>query len=94
MREGIFVAHTSHTNGQVLDDRTCRLSMNVITVGQGVFKETDHRVNVVFGHFSNVFENESEGFETTVSDVELGCTVLVQDSRDTGEGSTRLRHNS
>lgn len=77
MRQGILITQTGNTNGEMLDDSTCRLSMDVITICQGVFKETDDRVDVVLRHFTDVFEYESECLETTVSDVEFGCTVLV-----------------
>jgi hypothetical protein len=67
--------------------------MDVITIGEGVFEQSDHRVDVVFRHFTNVFKYESEGFETTVSDIEFGCTIFVQDGRDTRERTTCLGDN-
>lgn len=64
--------------------------MNVISVRQGVFEESDDGVDIVFAHLADVFEYESEGFETTVTDVQLGCSVFVKNGRDASEGTTSL----
>lgn len=68
--------------------------MDLVTVDQGVFEEGRHGVDIVFGHLADVFEEEGEGFEDTVLDVEFGDAVLVHQSRQNGEGRTSFSHNT
>ncbi len=56
--QGLFVTETRYADRQVLDDGGSGLTVDVVSVGQGVFQKTDHGVNVVFGHFADVFKNE------------------------------------
>ena len=78
------------SQSDVLDDRTGRLTMNSIPLSKSVLEEPSDGVDVVLGHLSDVLEDERESLEATVSNVEFGSSVLVEDSGDGGEGSTGL----
>jgi hypothetical protein len=86
----ILVSESSGTEGQVLDDGSRRLTMNLVAVGEGVFEAGDDRVDVVLAHLADVLEQERHGLQATVADVELGRAVLVEDGGDAGEGTASL----
>jgi hypothetical protein len=78
----------------MLDDRSARLAMYVVSVRQGVFEQRDDRVDIVFRQFTDVFEYKGERFQTAIADVELGRAVFVEDGGDTGERSTGFSDDS
>lgn len=86
----VFVAHSRTANCQVLDDGGTRLPVNVVAIRHAVFEKTDDRVQVMCRFFTDVFKQERQRFKTTVSDIELGRSVLVEDGRDTSERLTDL----
>ena len=88
--KGFLVSVRRDSQSDVLDDRTGRLTMNSVPLGKSVLEESGDGVDVVLGHLSDVLEDERESFEATVSDVEFGSSVLVEDSGDGGERSTGL----
>lgn len=86
VKHGIFTSKTGNTKGQVLHDDTCRLTMDKITIGERILEHGDNRVNVVRRLRSDILEDERERLQTTRSNIEFGCSVFVQDSRDTCKG--------
>lgn len=60
MEESVFAAETQDSKGNVLDDRSGSLSMDLIAVDKGVFEEWSNGIDVVLCHFTNVFKEERE----------------------------------
>lgn len=90
MQESILVSESSCPEREMLDDRTCCLSVDEVTVGEGVLEASDDRVDVVLAHLADVLEEERHGLEATVADVELRRAILVEDGGNAGERSTGL----
>lgn len=90
----ILVPKSSGPEREMLDDRSGRLAMNEVSVGEGVLEAGDDGVDVVLAHLANVLEEERHGLETTVANVELGRAILVENSGDAGEGSASLGDDS
>lgn len=88
MKQSIFIAKAGCTEGEMLDDAGRSLSMDGISVGEGIFQTRDNTVDIVFAHLSNIFEQERHCLETSVADVQVWCAVLVQDCWYAGEGTT------
>lgn len=86
MEHCVFAAEADDAEGNVLYDGGGGLSVYLISVDQGILEEGGNGVDVVFGHFSDVFEEEGEGFQDSVLDVELGDAVLVHKGGEDGEG--------
>lgn len=93
MEERVFVSETSRTESEMLDDTSACLPVHGISVRKCVFQAGHHTMDVVFAHFANVLEEERHSLQTSVSDVQVGRAVLVEDCRDTGERSTRFLRN-
>ena len=93
MQERVFVAETGGTESQVLDDTGRRLSMNGVSVCQGVLETCDDTVDVVLAHLPNVLEEEGHGLQASVADVQVWCTVLVQNGGNAGERTARFLRN-
>ena len=85
MKHRVFAAKTRYAESQMLDNDTCRLTVDEVTVCERVFEHGDNRVNVVGRLWANVFEYEGQRFETAGPYVELRSTVLVEDCRNTRE---------
>jgi len=85
---GVFSSETSGTECEMFDDRSGGLTMYLVSIGESIFETGDDGVNVVFTHLTDVLEQERHRFETTVSDIEFGCSVFIQDGGNAGERST------
>lgn len=72
MHHGVLAAQPDDAESNVLDDGGSSLPMDLIAINQRVFEERRDRVNVVLGHFANVFEKKGERFKNTILDIELG----------------------
>ena len=68
--------------------------MDLVAIDEGVFQQGGYGVDVVFGHFANIFEEEGEGFEDTlrVKDVLVIEGMMSDDETFSGEviGQERL----
>jgi hypothetical protein len=89
MHASVLLAETSDADGQMLDNRSCRLAMHRISIRQRILQARHHAVGVVLGDLADVFEEEGKCLKAAVADVQVGRPVLVQDGRDTCEGTVR-----
>jgi hypothetical protein len=69
----------------MLDDDASGLTMDMITIGKGIFEHSDDRVCIVSRLRSDVLEHESECLETTSSNVELGGSIFGQNGGNASE---------
>ena len=90
MQVSVFDAETGRAEREVLDDRSGRLSVHLVAVGQSVLEAGQDRVDIVLAHLADVLEQERHGLQATVADVELWRAVLVQDGGDAGERTASL----
>lgn len=94
MQKRILVAKPSGAQRKMLNDTSGRLTVDGIPICQSVFQAGDYTVNVILAHLSDVLEQERHRFQATVSDVEIGRAVLVEDSGDTSEGTASFLQDS
>lgn len=93
VKVSVLIAESSSSEREMLDDSSRRLTMNLVSVGEGVLEAGDDRVDIVLAHLADVLEQEGHGLQATVADVQLGCAVLVEDGGNAGEGSTGLSND-
>ena len=72
---------TNNAKGNVLDDARRCLTVDLITVDEGVFEQGCHGVDVVFGHLADILKEKGERLEDTVLNVEFWNAVLVHQRR-------------
>lgn len=85
MEHRVFAAETRHAKCQVFYNDTCCLTVDEVTVCEGVFEHGDHRVDVVGRLWTNILEYKGQRLETAGPYVELRSTVLVEDCGNTRE---------
>lgn len=90
MLQRLLVSVRGDSESDVFDDRARGLTMNGVSLGESVLEESGDGVDIVLGHLSDILEDERERLQASVSDVQLGRSVLVQYGRDGGEGPTGL----
>ncbi|KAJ8590451.1 hypothetical protein M405DRAFT_861349 [Rhizopogon salebrosus TDB-379] len=66
------------------------LMTDKVAVCESIFEHGNNGVAVVRRLGADVFEDEGEGLQTTGADVKLRCPVVVENSRDTLEGTPGL----
>jgi len=93
MAKSVLATQTEHAQSHVLDSSTGCLTMDQVSIGQSVLKQGSHRVDVVFAHFTDVFEQERKRFEDTILHVEFWNSVLVHESRKHRERSAGFGHD-
>ena len=75
MLQRVLAPQPIHPQSQMLHHRRRRLPVHEVTVHERVLQKRGHRVDVVLAHLANVFEEEGEGLEHAVLDVEF-CHAL------------------
>lgn len=69
VQESIFTAETLNSESQVLDSGSCSLPVNKIPISESILKQRGYCINVIFGHFSDIFEHEGQTFQHSVLNV-------------------------
>mmetsp|Transcript_811 Transcript_811/g.1795 ORF Transcript_811/g.1795 Transcript_811/m.1795 type:complete len:241 (+) Transcript_811:480-1202(+) len=67
--------------------------MHLVTVDESIYEQVCDRIDVITALLSNVFEQKTQRLQHTVLHIHVLYTVLVEQRRKHGEGSTRLRHD-
>lgn len=62
MDESVLTTETLNSQGYVLDGCCSSLSVDQISISEGVLKQRSNCVDVIFGHFSDVLEHEGHTF--------------------------------
>ena len=84
--ERVLTRQASHTERQVGHCGHCGLSVDQVSVHEGILQQRCHSIHVVLTHLADVLEHEGEGLEDAVLDVQLGHAILVHEAREDGEG--------
>lgn len=66
---------------------------NSLPVHQGIFQEWSDSIDVIFTHLTDVLEQERQGLEDAVLDIQLRDPVLVHQGREDREWWARLGHD-
>merc|ERR1719347_81957 len=93
MNKSVLAAEAKDSERHVFDGGTGSLSVNQVSVHQGILEERCDRIDVVLPHLTDVLEEEGERLEDAVLNVELWHPVLIHETGEHRERRTGLRHD-
>lgn len=69
VHQGIFTTEALNPQGQVFDGSCGCLSMNQISISEGILQQRSNSINVIFGHLPYVLKHECQALEHTVLNI-------------------------